>query len=37
MLKKLLILLGALLMLMFPAFAEDIPADAAALMQSAHP
>lgn len=37
MLKKLLILLGALLMLTLPAFAEDIPADAVALMQSAHP
>lgn len=36
-LKKLLILLGTLLMLMLPAFAEDIPADTAALMQSAHP
>lgn len=37
MLKKLLILLGVLLMLTLPAGAEEIPAEAAALMQAAHP
>lgn len=37
MLKKVMILLGVLLMLTLPAWAEEIPAEAARLMQAAHP